>query len=95
MNDYYQAEIHCWQCPYGEPQGVSRQFSVRCYTDKEGVNRWCFAKGQKPRGWFVDEEAELNFYDSEGNSTDIRHDSIGVIYGLCPRCNKMPSKEKA
>jgi len=84
---YYRAVIYCWRCPFGK--GISRQFSVRTWKDGEGVDRWCFARGQKPRGWFVeDDEVGLNFYDTEGNSIAPNSDSVGVIYGLCPECNK-------
>jgi hypothetical protein len=88
VGTFYKARIHCWRCPYGE--GISREFTVRTWRDSEGIKRWCFAKGQKPRGWYVDldEGTELNFYDAEGNDAEPSADSIGTIYGLCPKCNK-------
>jgi hypothetical protein len=56
--------------------------------DNEGVLRWCFAKGQKPRKWFVGEEAELHFYNRDGNSTDPSHNATGIIWGVCPNCQQ-------
>jgi len=89
MSEFYQAVIECYQCSTRESIHISKQFSVRCYTDREGTPRWVYAKGdRKPRGWFVDEEQELNFYNAEGNFTDPSPDIVGVIFGVCPKCLK-------
>lgn len=76
------AKLSCSNCLIESPI-----FHVTmAWNDEEGY-LW-YPKRDYPQGWEDDDEAELNFYDSEDNLTDMVDGVMGIVFLRCPTCIK-------